>query len=241
MATINRLVLDISHHNTVSSWSQIKAAGIVGIIHKATEGTSYVDEEYADRREQALAAGLKWGAYHFANNRDVADQVDHFLGVVGIDDETLYALDWEDEPNGNTMTLEQARDFLLIMDELVGKNRCALYSGNTVKDQLGDTVDEFLGAHPLWLAHYSSSPTWQRSWETYWLHQYSDGVNGPGPHGCPGCGGAVDTNSYQGTPDELRAEWAGADLLPAPDQVTVTITIAAPPGVNVVVRTEESS
>ena len=39
--------------------------GIVGVIHKATQGTTYVDETYASRRVEALACGLLWGAYHF--------------------------------------------------------------------------------------------------------------------------------------------------------------------------------
>src|SRR5215831_8627022 len=136
MATINRKVLDISHWNTVSDWNAVRNAGIVGIIHKATEGTGYVDDQYSDYRKRALDVGLMWGAYHFANNKNAKDQVDHFLSVTGLDDNMLYALDWEDEPNGNTMTLPQAEDFLNLCDGLIGPadNRTVLYSGNTAKE-----------------------------------------------------------------------------------------------------------
>src|SRR5262245_55525196 len=108
MTTINRKVLDISHHNTVTSWQAVRNAGIVGIIHKATEGGSYVDEEYQGAKEQARAACLLFGAYHFATASNVQQQVDHFLRVAGIEDGMLYALDWEDY-GSNTMSLDQAR------------------------------------------------------------------------------------------------------------------------------------
>jgi GH25 family lysozyme M1 (1,4-beta-N-acetylmuramidase) len=35
---INPLVVDLSHHNDVADFGAVKAAGIAGIIHKATEG-----------------------------------------------------------------------------------------------------------------------------------------------------------------------------------------------------------
>lgn len=35
----NRKVLDLSHHNLITSWADVKAAGIVGIIHKAMHNT----------------------------------------------------------------------------------------------------------------------------------------------------------------------------------------------------------
>ncbi len=33
------VVIDLSHYNTVTNFSDVKAGGIVGVIHKATEGT----------------------------------------------------------------------------------------------------------------------------------------------------------------------------------------------------------
>jgi lysozyme len=90
---INRKVLDLSHYNSISSWKKILGAGIVGIIHKATEGLSYRDPRYLARRQPALNIGLVWGAYHFANASDPIAQVDNFLSVTGVDDDTLYALD----------------------------------------------------------------------------------------------------------------------------------------------------
>jgi Glycosyl hydrolases family 25 len=68
MALLNS-VIDLSHHNTVTSFQQIKGNGIIGVIHKATQSTQFVDAEYADRRRDALSAGLLFGSYHFASVR----------------------------------------------------------------------------------------------------------------------------------------------------------------------------
>jgi lysozyme len=58
-------VIDLSHYNTVTSFQQVGMAGIIGIIHKATEGMNFVDAKYDEHRAAALSAGLLWGAYHF--------------------------------------------------------------------------------------------------------------------------------------------------------------------------------
>jgi len=62
MSTVQgmNVVIDLSHFNTVTSFSDIKSAGVVGIIHKATQATNWSDPTYADRKQQATAAGL-WG------------------------------------------------------------------------------------------------------------------------------------------------------------------------------------
>jgi lysozyme len=241
MTAINRKVLDISHHNDVNSWLQVLDAGVIGIIHKATEGTDYTDDTYKKRAAQAIDAGLLWGAYHFANGKDVVSQVDHFLDVVGIDDETLYALDWEEDPDGDTMTLEQAYDFLQRLERQTGR-KGVVYSGNTAKEALEDETDEYFGSHRLWLAQYSTTPVAQPSWEDWWLWQYSDGSVGPSPHGCPGVSGLVDTNSWDGSDNELRQQWSGKIIRPPkpdprpPKTKVVQMHIAAQQGVIVLVN-----
>jgi len=76
------VVIDLSHYNPVTSFQQVQQSGIVGVIHKATEGTNWNDPTYAGRQPQALAAGLWWGAYHFGVNEDGATQAQYFLSIV---------------------------------------------------------------------------------------------------------------------------------------------------------------
>src|SRR5205085_1856958 len=94
MALLNA-VIDLSHFNTVTSFQQVKDAGILGVIHKATQGRNSVDPFYDERRPAALAVGLFWGAYHFGTRGDVNGQADHFLDVVNPGPTDLLALDFE--------------------------------------------------------------------------------------------------------------------------------------------------
>ena len=204
----NLKVIDISHHNEVISFDKIRAFGIVGIVHKATQGLAMVDDKYAKRRQAALDAGLLWGAYHFATADDVDLQVKHFLDVADADANTLMALDHE--PNkGNELDLDGAQAFLESARDQLGR-KLVLYSGNLIKEQLGDADSEFFGSHKLWLAHYNNKPKWPPAWDNYFLHQFSgDGVNNNGIT-VPGVnpGNQIDMDSYAGTDEELTNEWA---------------------------------
>lgn len=191
-------VIDIYHGNVVHDFAALKAAGIVGVIHKCTQGAGYVDKAYPVRRKQALAAGLLWGAYTFNTGENVAAQVKEFLSHAEPDAHTLLALDFEDNPKSN-MTLSQARQFLTLADAQLGR-KLVLYSGNRVKDLLGGQADAFLGSHRLWLAQYGPKAVVQRSWKAPWLWQYSERGK------LPGTDGAVDLDFYAGK--QLAAEWA---------------------------------
>ncbi|HEY2321918.1 MAG TPA: glycoside hydrolase family 25 protein [Thermoanaerobaculia bacterium] len=212
MTTISFHVVDLYHNDNVTSFADAAAAGTWGIIHKATTGGTGTDPAYAGRRQQALDAGLLWGAYHWGTaHTPVSDQIDNFLNIAQPDANTLLALDYE-ETDGNQMTLDQAREFLTLLYEQLGR-QAVLYSGGLVKQQLGNKVDPFFGSHRLWLAQYGTlSPKVQKSWKKYWLWQYTDSTTGTQPSsmaGIPGdADGNLDCNSYLGTREQLAAEWA---------------------------------
>ena len=63
-------VIDISHHNGVVDLKKAKGDGIVGVIHKATQGQAYMDPTYQANRTKAADAALLWGAYHFGTGAD---------------------------------------------------------------------------------------------------------------------------------------------------------------------------
>ena len=212
MVTISFHVVDLYHLDIVTSFADAAAAGTWGVIHKATTGGTGKDSMYAQRRPQALDAGLLWGAYHWGTAHEpVSDQVDNFLEVAQPDANTLVALDYE-ETQGNQMTLDQAREFLTLLEARLGR-KAVLYSGGLIKGQLGSTVDPFFGSHRLWLAQYGTlNPSVQKSWQTYWLWQYTDSTAGTPPNHMPGipgdANGNLDCNSYLGTREQLAAEWA---------------------------------
>src|SRR5258706_7209929 len=94
------VVIDISHHNANPDFQQAKAAGILGVIHKATQGLTYKDPMYLTNRQKALDAGLLWGAYHFGDGTDGTAQADFFLSVATPGPDTLVVFDFEPNTHG---------------------------------------------------------------------------------------------------------------------------------------------
>src|SRR6185295_18811405 len=134
-------------------FQQAKAAGIVGVIHKATQGLTFKDSKYLANREKALDAGLLWGAYHFGDGSDGTAQADFFLSVVSPGPDTLLVLDFEPNTQGATMSLDGARAFVGEVNAKVGRFP-GLYSGSLIKQQLGSNKDPILAQCFFWLAQY---------------------------------------------------------------------------------------
>jgi hypothetical protein len=62
------------HHNDVASFTDAKDSGILGVIHKATEGGGFVDSMYERHQLLASQVGLLWGAYQFGFHGDQTGQ-----------------------------------------------------------------------------------------------------------------------------------------------------------------------
>jgi lysozyme len=212
MAKPVNVIIDVSHHQERVDFERVRASGIVGVIHKATEGFRFVDKKYAERQQRALDAGLLWGAYHFGVGGDGSDQADHFLETVAPTLATLLVLDYEPNFSGPSMALDQAREFVSHINDQVGRFP-GFYSGHLIKEQLGavQTPDPVLSQCFLWIAQYRGQkpinipptfPTW-----TLW--QYTDGVHGEEPHRVDGVG-LCDRDMFNGSLANLRKLW-GAD------------------------------
>jgi lysozyme len=203
----NAMVVDLSHHNTNINFAQMRAAGVAGVIHKATQGTGFVDDKYASRKQPALQAGLLWGAYHFGTGDDVNTQVDFFLKTVGNQPDTLLVLDFEKNttPPGNSMTLAQAEQFLTTVENRTGR-KPVFYTGSFLTDVGGSAAIPSLAQYRVWWARYSTTPHLHATWPNYWLWQYSDGVNGPDNKVVSGVG-PCDCNTFSGNETDLQASW----------------------------------
>jgi lysozyme len=238
---VNPLVIDLSHWDPAYDYDAVVNDGIVGVIYKATEGTSYTDPTYVSQQHAAKSVGLKWGAYHFADGSDVEAQIDNFLRFAAPDPDELFCLDWEDN-GSDTMPLDCVKEWIDAVETRLGRpNECVLYGGNTIKEALGDDVDEFLSRRRLWLCQYGNTPEVQVSWDRYWIWQFTDGVYGPSPHSVDGVG-PCDVSAYGGDAVQLMLEWASGQEQPEPPEPVppdkiVTIIVAAPRGTIVKVRT----
>jgi len=200
-------VVDISHHNGNVNLVKAKADGIIGVIHKATQGQSLKDSQYKTNRTKANDAGLLWGAYHFATGSNGVKQAEHFLNVVEEFENTLLVLDFEPNPTGPSMTLEEARAFVTHVKEVTGRFP-GLYSGHFIKQLLGSHTDPVLSKCWFWLAQYGPTAVVPANWSTWTMWQYTDGEDGPRPHEVGGIG-PCDRDKFNGTEAELRTLWAG--------------------------------
>lgn len=212
MGKLNAIV-DLSHYNGNVDLNKAKDAGILAVIHKATQGTSYIDPMYATNRQKAQSAGLMWGAYHFGTGDDVQQQADHFLSVVQPGVQDLLVLDLEANPQGNSMSLEQAQQFVQIIQEQTGRWP-GLYSGNYIKSLLGNNHDAILANCWFWLAQYSSVAVVPVNWPTWTLWQYTDGTVGPQPHSVDGIGNC-DRDMYNGNQASLMKFWGYEEIATA--------------------------
>jgi len=211
---IRPVVHDLAHFNNVN-FTQFKAGGGIGIIHKASQ--SHIDDQIVRRLPLIKAAGLLAGCYHF-NQVGVSaiGQVLLFLRSIraaGFGDGDLACLDWEPP----AISLADALAFMDGVEQAIGRS-CLLYSGSVVKEAIVRATSaqrDALGKRRLWLSQYGPLPKMldvnhkPLPWPKPWLWQYTgDGV-GPQPHEMPGTAHGADLSTFDGTDDELRAQWAG--------------------------------
>jgi lysozyme len=199
------VIVDVSHHNGNVNFSKVKAAGILGVIQKATQGQVDVDPTYKSNKAKATAAGLLWGTYHFGTASDGIKQAENFLGVVGDASATLLALDFESNPTGPSMNLIEARAFVTHIKDKTGRFP-GFYSGHYIKELLGADSDPVLANCWFWLAQYGPTPVVPPNWKTWTLWQYTDGAFGPDPHTVAGVG-RCDRDMFNGTEEQLKTFW----------------------------------
>jgi len=204
--------VDLSHHNLNVDLNIAHKAGLVGLIHKATQHTNFVDDQYGQRIAQARALGLYAGAYHFGTAAPVQQQVDFFLATLdrlGGRNQLVPCLDWEDNPDATqgTMSKEQAIQFIDLFKSATGVYPM-IYGGYWMLYQLRDTKDAgSLSQCPLWQAFYSSAFGYLSDiWNTWSFLQYTDGTLGPTPHSFDGIG-PVDRDMFNGTIDDVAVFW----------------------------------
>lgn len=198
------VVIDLSHYNDVTSFPEIQQSGIVGVIHKATEGTNWSDPTYASRKPQALAAGLWWGGYHFGVNEDGTAQAQYFLSIVKPGPQDLLALDFEENPSSQ-MTIAQAEQFVTEVFNQTGRYP-GFYSDSLAGNMLGGAQDSILANCWFWRAEYgNAAPSVPPTWSTWTMWQYTESGS------VPGISGAVDRDTFNGSTAGLSKLWGYAD------------------------------
>ncbi|HEV7720895.1 MAG TPA: GH25 family lysozyme [Iamia sp.] len=122
-----RYGIDVSNHQGAIDWDAVAADDIDFAYLKATEGGDHVDPRFASSWEDARAAGLDVGAYHFFTLcRPGAEQAANFLATMPDGSDLPPALDLEltgncaDRPPADDVRRE-VRAFVDAVEEETGE------------------------------------------------------------------------------------------------------------------------
>ena len=220
-------VIDLSHHNSIpNDLMAAKRAGIIGCIHKLTEGLSYIDDKVGARYYLAKQAGMAWGVYHFLRPGNPSEQAAFFLGqgldYGVIDNETVLVADHEDQG----VPAEDLKRFLDAVEDAMQRSP-VVYSGHVLKEQLEGTG--YKPRRRLWLCQYTSGqPTLPEGVDDYWLWQYTDQGD------IPGIDPPTDLNHFNGDAIAFLDGWSGA-YEPNPEPIMPIVTISSDRPIRLVV------
>lgn len=177
--------MDVSVWQGEIDYDKVRDSGIKAVYIRAGEGTNIVDRYFERNYENARAAELKYGFYHYVTARSVSEareQADFFASLIRSKPYDLRAaMDFE---NLSGLSAEEAvtiaKAYLERLSERLGHTP-AVYSDAYDAQSVWKS---HLTKYPLWVADYGASrPYSTGGWDTWSGFQYSDkgrvkGVNG---------------------------------------------------------------
>ena len=234
--------IDISHHQGSGiDFELVRESGVVAMIHKASEGTSMVDDMRASNIIAASKENIVCCTYHWISpGSDPVEQMKHYLNTVQPVRGERLVIDYEQEG----CTIGQLKEAVQYLMDQKRDFQITVYSGHLLKEQIGGARDEFLAKNTdLWLAQYNDDPdeiTWpDETYATWTLWQYSETGKIPGIKD-----EYVDLNQFNGSDTELvrwMAPRGRRPPAPQPEEEGVKVEISVPSGteVTVIVNGEE--
>jgi GH25 family lysozyme M1 (1,4-beta-N-acetylmuramidase) len=187
------LGLDVSDHQPSIDWSAVASDGAQFAYIKATEGTGFVNPDFASEYNGAYQAGLIRGAYHFAlpNLSSGAAQASYFVANGGgwsADGRTLPGeLDIEYNPYGaecyglsQSAMVSWIASFADAYNSLTGRWPVIYTTTGWWATCTGD-YGGFAGQDPLSISYYGGSPgPLPAGWSIYTFWQYAADGTFPG-------------------------------------------------------------
>jgi hypothetical protein len=174
--------------------SNPSTSGIHGVIIKATEGHTFINDKMAKQTATARTAGLALGFYHFVRNGNMEQQAEFFAEkCLSLPGDSLW-LDWEDPE----VSCAEKDAFLHHLDVIRPDHVNGLYC-NLNYWYRHDTTSFCGKANALWIAAPSAPkgmPGIQHPWV---LHQY-------------GISGNVDQNVAKFESRQAMKDWQGQYL-----------------------------
>ena len=196
-------VIDISHWQKIFDFDKIKQAGIVGVIHKATEGQGFRDSKFDWRRQAFKEQGFLFGSYHFLSTNGTRE-AERYFDIVKPDEYELIMLDTESQKLTTRNNILESEKFVQRFYELSGRYP-VWYIGMFLLNQYASFAsykDSILLNCPLFVARYSrKQPAVPTEFKQWTLWQYTqDGV-------VPGIT-TVDRDIFNGDMEGLMKLWS---------------------------------
>jgi GH25 family lysozyme M1 (1,4-beta-N-acetylmuramidase) len=199
-ATARAKGLDVSNFQGTINWAKVSKAGYKFAFGKATEGTSYNDKTYTTNRNGSEAAGLVFGAYHFARpagknfaaaTASAIRQANHLLAVAQPQPGELPPV-LDLEKTGNLSEPRLLGWTLAWLDQIYARTGVEpfVYTSPLFwKGSLDDSTAPAAGGTGLWVAHWTSKtkPTvpaqnWDGNSWRFW--QWTNCISVPGIKHC---------------------------------------------------------
>lgn len=195
---------DVSHHQGVIDWEQLSGQDLDFAWIKATEGSSHVDERFAENWQAAGDTGLLVGAYHFFSFDSAPEtQAELYIQTVGdLEGRLLPAVDVEYygdkevNPPETELVHTSLRSFLEALEHHYQVKPIIYTTYKVYHRYLQHGFDEY----PLWIRNVYYEP-WldlDRRW-AFW--QYTDRAVLSGYQGTEKY---IDLNVFRGTQEELQ-------------------------------------
>ena len=202
------LGIDVSHHNGAVDWTAVAGSDVKFAFAKATDGATFVDEQFETNWKGMGGAGLLRGAYHFARPAsDPATQAAHFAAVVGprSPNNLPPVLDLESD-GGLTpdQVVQWTLTFVAKAEALFGRP-VIMYTGGLWRNTLRNPLVPQLSSRLLWTARYGSNePVVPQTWQRWDFWQFTDGESGAA-QSIPGVKGPCDCDRFRGELSELQS------------------------------------
>lgn len=213
------IIIDPYHGNKIDFDKLITDKKVVGIIHKASQG-SFADSEYLNRSELSKKYNLLFGSYHLGNIADPIKQADFYLNIIKNNLNQPMAIDIEDfqkdpkHPKNPYMPLKNAEKFINRIYEKT-KVYPIVYINKKVFDEINLKYDKnsVFAKCPLWYARFKKilPPPSTKVWDKVILWQFSSELNCSTTGNCwynvPGTKYDIDVNVFNGDSIAVQSFW----------------------------------
>lgn len=187
------------------------------VVCKATEGTRYINPEFAPWMKWLTENNKPFGFYHYLSGGDASAEAEYFYEATkAYTGKGIPVADFEGYALGKGSSW--LKEFLDRYEELTGVKAMIYCSLSVVQGLSGMTE------HPLWIAQYADmaevdgflNTPWQSGsvapWDNYVMHQYT------GNGRLKGWNGSLDLDKFYGTPEDWAALARSEKPAPAPSK-----------------------